>query len=98
MILVILDISYSIDGVSGSGSTLAGTEFVGGTYSIVWWVEDLSGNVDSCAFKINIIDATFPSISTITDKSFFGAIKRFAVIQVQVRMALIRLLMIIALR
>ena len=65
-----LSISYTIDGVAGAGETLAGTEFVGGTYSIVWKIEDTSGNIDSCTFKITVKDLTLPTISTIGDKTF----------------------------
>ncbi len=65
-----LTISYSVDGVLGTGTTMDGVEFLGGTYTIIWKIEDTSGNIDSCKFNISIDDSTSPTISTITDKTF----------------------------
>ena len=54
----------SLNIVIGSGiSNLSGFEFPLGESSVTWYIEDGSGNKDSCSFTVTVIDNEFPVIS-----------------------------------
>ncbi|MEA1874044.1 MAG: HYR domain-containing protein, partial [Bacteroidota bacterium] len=58
------DISYTIDGSPGAGTTMGGTQLLVGSHTIVWTVEDQSGNSDDCTYIITIKDNEVPSITS----------------------------------
>jgi len=64
-----LTVSYTLDGVPGSDTTMAGIQLTGGTHAVVWTVTDQSGNSKLCSFNIKIIDEVGPTITPIANQS-----------------------------
>ncbi|MFH1120176.1 MAG: Calx-beta domain-containing protein, partial [Bacteroidota bacterium] len=67
-----LTVSYTLDGVPGAGTTMAGIILSAGVHTIVWTIEDLSGNINTCTFTVTIRDTVFPTITPIADQSRFA--------------------------
>ncbi len=63
-----LTLTYTLDGNPGVGTTLAGTELLGGTHPVVWTITDLNGNTTNCTFNIIVTDPVLPTISTIINQ------------------------------
>ncbi len=61
------DISFTIDGSAGTGETMAGEELLTGQHTIIWTIEDQSGNSSECSFVITVEDNEAPEITTIAD-------------------------------
>ncbi|MDE5420216.1 HYR domain-containing protein, partial [Labilibaculum sp. DW002] len=64
-----LNISYTLDGVSGGASTSLVDEILAvGDHDVVWTVVDASGNTETCSFTITIEDNAFPVVSAVADQ------------------------------
>ncbi len=61
------DVSYTINGTPGVGSSMSGVQLLTGEHNIMWTVEDLSGNSTNCIYKITVDDNEAPVISSISN-------------------------------
>ncbi|RKX18765.1 MAG: hypothetical protein DRP35_08760, partial [Candidatus Zixiibacteriota bacterium] len=54
--------NYFVHNNINNADTLNGENFGVGTYPIAWYIEDNTGNIDSCSFTLTVVDTILPSI------------------------------------
>ncbi len=62
----ILSITNNING----GSSLAGVAFSLPTTNVIWTINDVNGNTNTCSFDVNVFDTEDPTISCVSNQTF----------------------------
>ncbi|MBN2777226.1 MAG: HYR domain-containing protein [Bacteroidales bacterium] len=61
------DVSFTVNGAAGVGTSLASEQLLTGVHTVIWTVEDQSGNDNTCSFNITVEDNEAPSITSIAN-------------------------------